>query len=145
MCVCTCMCICICMNAIYIYSLHDNAAQTWILVKFAVRDVFMMCLKFPMTQIYSTIFYSCWVRQELHLPYAEGSARLPFCNSVQFLCLHICYFLTWTLVKFACLCDVSFAQSGPLTDGRSNSVHIISWQNGVQKYPSVSKTKKASL
>jgi len=67
---------------------------------------------------------------------------LPDYPSVQFLCLHICYFLTWTLVKFACLCDVSFAQSGPLTDGRPDSVHIISWQNGVQKYPSVSKTKK---
>ncbi len=60
-----------------------------------------------------------------------------------FCVVNVCHFLTLTLVKFACLCDVSFAQSGPLTDGRPNSVHIISWQNGVQKYPSV--RKKTSL
>lgn len=35
--------------------------------------------------------------------------------------------LTWTLVKFACLCDVSFAQSGSLADGGTDAIYVISW------------------
>lgn len=50
--------------------------------------------------------------------------------------------LTWTLVKFASLGDVPFAQPGPLANGRPDAVHIIAGQNGVQKDPSALKKKK---
>lgn len=50
--------------------------------------------------------------------------------------------LTWTLVKFACLRDVSFAQSGSLADGGTDAVYVVPWENGVQENPSVIPKRK---
>lgn len=41
--------------------------------------------------------------------------------------------LTGAFVEFACLCDIPFAESGSLANGRPYSIHIISRQDGVQK------------
>lgn len=45
--------------------------------------------------------------------------------------------LTGALVEFARLCDVPFAESGSLSDGRAHSVYIVAWEDGVQKDASV--------
>ncbi|TNN50463.1 hypothetical protein EYF80_039332 [Liparis tanakae] len=41
--------------------------------------------------------------------------------------------LTGAFVEFACLCDIPFAQPGPLANGRSHPVHIVARQDGVQE------------
>lgn len=40
--------------------------------------------------------------------------------------------LTGTLVKFSCLSDIPFAQSGALSDGWTGSINIILWQHGIK-------------
>lgn len=52
------------------------------------------------------------------------------------------FVLTWTLVKFASLGDVPFAQPGPLANGWPDAVHIVAGQNSVQKNPSALKKHK---
>lgn len=50
----------------------------------------------------------------------------------------ICHFgLTGAFVEFACLCDIPFAESGPLANGWSHAIHIVAWQDGVQEDSSV--------
>lgn len=45
--------------------------------------------------------------------------------------------LTGALVEFARLCNIPFAQSGSLSNGRAHSIYIVAWEDGVQKDASV--------
>lgn len=45
--------------------------------------------------------------------------------------------LTGAFVEFACLCNIPFAQPGSLSNGWAHSIHIVAWQDGVQKDASV--------
>lgn len=53
--------------------------------------------------------------------------------------------LTGTFVELACLCYISFAESGSLADGRPHSIHIVAWQDGVQENTSAIEKKKLAL
>lgn len=43
---------------------------------------------------------------------------------------------TWASIELPCLCNVSFAEPGPLTNSRPDPIFISGWKDGVKEHPS---------